>query len=161
MKSTMRWKFWTKLLAGSLFSFAVLVFFSPSFHDRYFGVAKYESAAVGGLHKINTLESLYAASHADKGFACELSLLRPPELRGDASDPTVGLLTGKWSGYKFAFAGCTSEANGIVAQYKIVAIPVRPGATGIRAFCTDQTDKLFYDPDGSASQCLASRHEIP
>jgi hypothetical protein len=161
MKSAMRWKFSIKLLTGLLFLFAVLVFFSPSFHDKHFGVARYEAAAVGSLDKINSLENKYAASHPDKGFTCELAALRPQEGGSDKSDQISGLLTGQWGGYKFTFAGCTPEATGIVSRYQIFAVPIRAGRTGIRAFCTDQTGKLFYDLSGSPSECLASRREIP
>ncbi len=157
----MRWKFWTKLLVSLLLLFAVLVFLSPSFHDKYFGVAKYEADAVGSLAKINSLEKQYAASHPDTGFACGLVFLRPQESGTDTSGQVSGLLNGQQSGYKFAFAACTPEANGIVTQYQIFAVPVRPGITGIRAFCTDQTRRLFYDLNGSASECLALRREIP
>jgi hypothetical protein len=156
----MRWKFWTKLLISLLLLFAVLVFLSPSFHDKYFGVAKYEADAVGSLVKINSLEKQYAASHPDKGFACELVVLRPQESGTDTSGQVSAILNGQRSSYKFAFAACTPEANGIVTQYQIFAVPVRPGITGVRAFCTDQSAKLFYDLNGSASECLALRREI-
>jgi len=137
------------------------VFLSPSFHDKYFGVAKYEADAVGSLAKINSLENQYAASHPDRGFACELVVLRPQENGNDASGQVSELLNGPRSAFKFAFAACAPEANGIVMQYQIFAVPVRPGITGIRAFCTDQTGKLYYDLNGSASDCLALRREIP
>ena len=157
----MRWKFWTKLLMSLLLLFAVLLFLSPSFHDKYFGVAKYETDAVGSVTKINSLERQYAASHRDTGFACELVVLRPQQSGADTSGQDSGLLSGQRSGYKFAFAACAPEANGIVTQYQIFAVPIRPDVTGIRAFCSDQTGKLFYDLNGSASECLASRREIP
>lgn len=147
MKAPCDGSFGQKLLTGLLLLFAVLMFFSPSFHDKYFGVAKYESAAVGSLDKINALENQYAASRPDKAFACELAVLRPQE-------------SGR-SGYRFAFGACAPEPNGIVTQYQIFAVPVRPGITGIRAFCTNQTGNLFYDLNGSPSECLASRREIP
>ena len=60
------------LLAGLLIWFAILMFLSPQFHDSHFGVAKYESAAVGSLRRLNQLEREYATSHPGKGFACEL-----------------------------------------------------------------------------------------
>lgn len=156
----MRWKFWTTLLIGLLLLFAVLMLFSPWFHDEYFGMAKYEADAVGSLDKITSLENQYAASHPDKGFACELALLRTQGREADASNQISGLLSGQLRGYKFAFADCTPEANGTVTRYQIFAVPIRRYATGVRAFCTDQTGKLFYDLDGSPSQCLASRREI-
>ena len=121
----MRWKFWTKLLISLLLLFAVLVFLSPSFHDKYFGVAKYEADAVGSLVKINSLEKQYAASHPHNGFACELVALRPQERETDTSGQVSGLLNGQRSGFKFAFAACAPAANGIVTQYQIFAVPVR------------------------------------
>lgn len=157
----MRWKSWTKLLTGLLLLFVVLMFVSPWFNDKYFGMAKYEADAVSSLAKINSLENQYAASHPEKGFACELAVLRPQESEPTQSEQVSGLLSGQRSGYKFAFAGCTAEANGIVTHYQLFAIPIRPSGTGIRAFCTDQTGKLFYDLNGSPSECLASRREIP
>ena len=63
----MRWKFWTKLLTGLLLLFPVLIFFTPGFHDKYFGMSKYEADAVDSLYKINSLENRYAALHPDKG----------------------------------------------------------------------------------------------
>jgi hypothetical protein len=158
----MRWKFQAKLLSGLLLLFALLIIFILAFHDKYFGVSKYEADAVDSLGKINSLENQYAAIHPDKGFACELTVFRPPQESGtNASDQISGALSVQQNGYEFALVGCTPEASGIVTHYQIVAVPIRPGGTGIRAFCTDQTGKLFYDLGGSPSECLASRREIP
>ena len=75
-KST-QWKLWTKISLAFIFVFAaVLVVFTQSFHDKYFGMAKNEATALSTLKKINTLESQYAATHPTKGFACELSPLQ-------------------------------------------------------------------------------------
>ena len=156
---------WSKVWITSLvffFLFAlILLVTSPTFHDKYFGMAKYESAAVGNLQKINTLENLYASTHPDKGFACQLPLLRPTSKADDAYDPTVALLGGTWSGYRFAVAACVLGENGIATQYEITATPVMPYSTGVRAFCTDQSGKLFYDQEGSGSKCLAARQSLP
>jgi hypothetical protein len=154
------WKFWTKLFVALIFLFAVLLFFSPSFHDTYFGVAKNESAAVGSLRKITTLETQYAAEHSNKGFACELPLLRPIEKLTDAYDPIAALLSGEWSGYKFAVVDCSAESNGIVTHYGVTAVPTNPGRSGIRAFCTDQSGQLYYSNEASASKCVATRQAL-
>jgi hypothetical protein len=87
------WMFWTASIG---FIFVIAMAIETLWHDKYFGVAQNESAAVGGLRKINTLENQYAASHADKGFACELSLLRPIEAVTDPYDPTSALLPEKF-----------------------------------------------------------------
>lgn len=153
-------KFLIASVVATLLLAVALLVVSPSFHDKYFGMAKYESAAVGSLQKINALESQYASSHPDKGFACQLPLLRQTSNADDAYDPTVAFLDGTWSGYRFAVAACVVAENGIATQYEITATPIRPYATGVRAFCTDQSGKLFYDQEGSASQCLALRQSL-
>jgi hypothetical protein len=153
-------KLWVKLLIVFIALFAILMVLSPSFHDKYFGVAKNESAAVGSLRKLNTLESQYAAAHPNKGFACELPLLRLSE-KTDGYDPIAALLAGGWSGYRFAIVGCAPDANGIVTHYGVTAVPTSPGRTGIRAFCTDQSGQLFYDNEASASQCMTARQGLP
>ena len=154
-------KFWEASIASTVLLAVVLVVFSPWWHDKYFGMAQNESAAVGSLRRINTLESQYAAGHTNKGFTCELTLLRPTVKTGDAFDPTAALLSGEWSGYKFAVLGCVGGSNGIVTRYNAVAVPATLGVTGVRAFCTDESGKIFYDHNASASQCLALRQVLP
>ena len=155
------WKFWTKLSIALIFLFAVLTFFSSSFHDKHFGLAQNESAAMGSLRKVNALESRYAAAHASKGFACELPLLQPTEETKVTFDPIATLLSGEWSGYKFAVVGCVPETSGVVTRYRLTAVLTHPGVTGVRSFCTDESGILFYDLKGSPSQCLASRQTLP
>jgi len=160
-RRSMEWRFWTTLFAPLLFLFLVLLVLSPSFHDRYFGVAKNEATAVGSLHNITALENQYSAAHPDKGFACQLPLVRPTkEQISGQYNPTEALLAGEWSGYKFAVIGCSPQPNGIVTHYQVIAVPAKPGTSGIRAFCTDQSGELFYDADASGSKCLASRQPI-
>jgi hypothetical protein len=155
------WKFWAKLSIALIFLLGVLTFFSPSFHDKHFGVAQNESTAVSSLRKLNSLENQYAAAHADKGFACELTLLQPTEEMRDPFGPYATLLTGVWSGYKFAVVGCVPSASGVVTHYAVTAIPVSPYGTGVRAFCTDESGSIFYDLMGSGSECLAAKQLLP
>jgi hypothetical protein len=155
------WRFWAKLSIALIFLFAVLTFLSPSFHDKHFGVAQNESAAVGSLRKLNNLESQYAAAHADKGFACGLALLQPTEEMKETFGPYATLLTGVWSGYKFAVVGCEARASGAVTHYAVTAVPVNPYKTGVRAFCTDESGNIFYEHTGSGSECLAARQLLP
>jgi hypothetical protein len=140
--------------------FAIFVVLSPAFHDKYFGVAKYESAAVGNLRNIYKVENVYATEHPDKGFACQLKQLQLPEDKAEIHG-RMNLLTGEWFGYKFEIVGCTQEKSGIVSHYQVTAVPVKPGATGVRAFCSDQSGNVFYDYTGSGSECLAVRELLP
>ena len=155
------WKFWAILSISLLFLIGVLTIFSPSFHDRHSGMAQNESAAVGSLRKLSSLESQYAAAHADKGFACELVLLQPTEEMKQPSGPYATLLTGVWSGYKFSVVGCAPGASGVVTHYTLTAVPVSGYRTGVRAFCTDESGSIFYDVTGSAHECWAARQPLP
>jgi hypothetical protein len=152
------WSFWLTVSLILLIVVTPLIF-TPGYTDSHNGPRQNESAAVGSLRTVNTLESQYRAAHPNKGFACELSQLRPTE-KVDASDPLMSLLTGTWSGYKFAIIGCGPEGGGTVTRYQASAIPIERSKTGRRAFCTDQSGKMFYDPDGLGSKCLASRRPI-
>ena len=150
--------FWLILAITLIFLIVVAVLlFAP---NKSHPPRQNEFAAIGGLRRVNTLETQYAVAHTNRGFACELQLLQSREKVNDPYDPVVGLLAGEWSGYRFRIAGCAPEPNGIVNHYQVVAAPVEPGITGIRAFCTDQSGEVFYDPNGSASKCLALRRPI-
>jgi hypothetical protein len=70
------------------------------------------------------------------------------------------LLTGEHVGYRIAFVGCEPEPNGVVTRYRIAAVPLEPGKSGVQAFCIDETGSLWYDASGSAENCLASRRTI-
>src|SRR5437667_929365 len=100
------------LLAGMLFLISVTHLDGP--HSRQHA---HEAVAVGKLHTVIELQSKYAAAHADKGFACELPLLKPIEQRADADyDPAGFLATGTWSGYRVALDGCQVDKGGVVAH---------------------------------------------
>ena len=154
-----RWKSWGVVSAILIVLFVLT--WIPSFHDAHFGVARYESNAVGGLSKINELERQYARSHVDKGFACKLPLLLTNEKKNDEYDLVASLLSGEHAGYKFAVGTCAVNASGVTVSYEITAVPAVPGRTGIRAFCTDQSGQFFYDEGGSGTQCLALRRALP
>jgi hypothetical protein len=154
-KSGMR-MFWIALTLFVLLA-VVLVLSSPWWHDKYFGMAGNESAAVSVLRNINVLEKRHAATHVEKGFTCVMTQLRESQLSSDAHDSSAALLTGQSRGYKFALVGCAAEANGVATHYQVTAVPVKPYGTGVRAFCTDQTGNIFYDHTGTASECLAAR----
>lgn len=138
-----------------------LVWSSPWWHDKHFGVAGDESAAVSVLRNVNAPEQRHATTHADKGSTCTMTQLRDSQRSSDAGDSSAGLVTGQSRGYKFALVSCAAEINGIVAHYQVTAVPARPYRTGVRALCTDESGRMFYDNESSALQCLALRHELP
>lgn len=123
-----------------------------------------EAAAVSKLRAVATLQSKFASTHAAKGFACELPLLRTAENQGDGVDDDYGplrfLTTATGAGYKFVIGNCYADAKGVVAHYQVTAVPIEQGTTGFRAFCTDDSGLLWYDPEGSPTNCLASRRAL-
>lgn len=144
------------LLLG-LVGFFVLI---PSHTDFHNGPRQNESAAIGSLRTLNTLEAQYAATHPEKGYACDLSLLNSAGKNNSAYDPTKALLTGVSSGYKFEIVGCEPDAQGVASHYRATAVPLRQAETGIRAFCSDESVQVFYDPGGSAASCLSMHRPI-
>lgn len=156
-----KWKFWLKLFA-ICFGLAAggLVVFTAIFPDMHHGLGQNESAAVGALHTLNTLETRYANVHPGKGFVCDLSLLRPVANANDAFGSVGALLTGQWSGYRFEVNGCELDAHGIANHYRATAVPLKRGETGVRAFCSDESGQISLDPDGSAASCLSAHRPI-
>jgi len=137
------------LLVG-LVGFFLLI---PSKTDFHSGPCQNESAAIGSLRTLNTLETQYRATHPEKGLTCELSLL-------DSADATKSLLTGVLSGYRFEISGCEPDTHGVASHYRATAVPLRQALTGIRAFCSDESGRVFYDPNGSAEGCLSLNRPI-
>ena len=119
-----------------------------------------EADAVGKLHRITTLQNDYAASHPAQGFACQLPLLKRATPTKDEYDPDAFLLSGDHAGYRIALTECEPEAGGVVTRYRVTAVPLEPGKSGVRAFCTDQTGVLWYDANGSVENCVALHRTI-
>jgi hypothetical protein len=119
-----------------------------------------EAAAVGDLRTILTLQDQYMAAHAGNGFACELPLLVPVGRKTFPDYSLQFLTTGMQSGYEFSLISCRSDANRASVRYQITAVPVERGTTGVRAFCADEEGVIWYDAEGSPTNCLASRHPL-
>jgi hypothetical protein len=107
---------------------------------------------------------VYAAAHPDLGYACQLKQLQPTE----NTPPEVSYATpinfqvGESAGYKFEIVGCAPDKDGVLTHYQVTAVPLKPGLSGVQAFCTDESGSVFYDLNGSASECLAAkRHTVP
>jgi len=111
-------------------------------------IAANESSAMASVRTLNTAEATYALAHPEKGFTCALS---------DLKDAGVdqGLAGGSRTGYVFELIECKAETpGGPNTQYQVIAYPVTNNSTGIRSFCSDQTDVIRYDRSGSGQNCL-------
>ena len=119
-------------------------------------MAANESSAVGSLRTINTSMVTYSNNYPTVGFAGTLAALGGTVAACSAvtgASSTQGCLIdntlagGTKSGYVFAAAG----AGGTPAvSYTSLATPQVQGVTGQRAFCSDQSGVIFWDPSGTA-----------
>jgi type IV pilus assembly protein PilA len=112
-------------------------------------MAANESSALANIRTLTTVEITYASTHPNVGFTCSLSDLSADNLISNQ------LASGQRTGYVFELRNCNSEASGGPnTKYQVVAHPLTPNTTGIRAFCTDESNVIKVDPSGSASRCL-------
>jgi hypothetical protein len=123
-------------------------------------VYEHEDRAVATLKNLNKLESKYSAENPDIGFTCQLALLSSIAPAEDPLYRNKVFATGSLHNYTFALSGCQPGTDGKVTHYELAATPEKPGATGIRAYCTDQTGVLWYDVEGSAQACLSARQPV-
>jgi type IV pilus assembly protein PilA len=119
-------------------------------HNMVSRMAHDEASAMESLHALKDLELRYAVAHPSKGFTCDFALLKT-EARSSGEQIQEGFLFSE--GYKFSLTGCEADSEGVAVRYKATAIPVLPGKTGFRAFCTDQTGELRYAANGSPESC--------
>jgi len=114
-------------------------------------MAANESSTVASIRILATAEITYATAHPDAGFTCSLSDLSTDKLISSQ------LASGQRTGYVFELRNCSSEtAGGPNTKFQIVAHPLTTNTTGIRAFCTDESNVIKVDPSGSASRCVES-----
>jgi type IV pilus assembly protein PilA len=109
-----------------------------------------EASAVASVRTISTAEMQYVGIYPNAGFADTLDKLGPA--KGKPSETSAGLIDpalarGVKSGYKFTLTP-TKGQNGTVTGFTIAAEPTAPGTTGIKSFCSDQTNVLYYQSDG-------------
>jgi type IV pilus assembly protein PilA len=121
---------------------------------------KNESSAAMNLSAVIALQRKYAVAHPEKGFACELPLLKSSEHQESGDYEPLLLVTGAQAGYKFSLGGCYADAKGTVVHYQVTAVPIELGKTGLAAFCGDDSGLLWYDREGSATNCLTSRRAL-
>jgi type II secretory pathway pseudopilin PulG len=122
-------------------------------------IAANESSAVHLVSEINSAEVTYRTTYPDVGFTCTLSHLGGNKSSSPSPDQAQLLedrvSSGEEHGYRFELRNCVnSEAEG--HKYQVVAYPAVSPQTGMRAFCSDETQVVKVNASGSADDCLAS-----
>jgi type IV pilus assembly protein PilA len=112
-------------------------------------MAANESSAVGSVRIIETAEVTYSTNHPDHGYTCYLGDLRREQLISNE------LASGKKFGYQFDLLNCVPATPGSAnIKFQVVAQPITPNQTGVRAFCSDEAAVIKADASGSMRGCL-------
>ena len=116
-----------------------------------------EASAVSAVRTIHSAQLQYQYYYPTLGFADDIAKLGPPP-SGTAPSPTqadlldfvLGCSTQPCtkSGYKFTI----DQVNGPpVSSFRITAVPITPGHTGNRGFCSTEPGVITSDPAGGKS----------
>jgi prepilin-type N-terminal cleavage/methylation domain-containing protein len=113
-------------------------------------IAANESSAVGSVRSIVTAEVTYSSTWGT-GFATALGKLggvNPCTASANTACLVDQVLAGgSKSGYTIAAPGGTVVA-GITENFAVSAIPITVGQTGQRAFCSNESGVVRFDPTG-------------
>ena len=116
-------------------------------------------SAVQSIHTIINAQNMYESNYPTNGFACSMAALGGDPKTG-APTPTAAqliqpdLASGIKSGYIFNIGPCTKiNAGGTdrITGYTITAVPQTVGSTGDRAYCSDQSGIIRFDPAGGSN----------
>jgi uncharacterized protein DUF4190 len=113
-----------------------------------------QSSAVSGVRTLNTAEIAYAQAHPAIGYTCSLSDLSGVWGIDD-------LARGHKNGYVFVLQGCAStKPNGPIAKYQLLAYPVAQNKTRLPAYCSNESDRIKIDQNGSPQNCLRTGADL-
>jgi type IV pilus assembly protein PilA len=66
----------------------------------------------------------------------------------------VGLATGNKAGYTFTITNCnkvTVNNQDMYTSYEVTAVPNSVGKSGDRGFCSDENNRITFDPAGGTN----------
>ena len=121
-------------------------------------IAANESSAVHSVQQIHAAEVTYYLANPGAGYTCTLSDLAGSERVSSIAKARLideRLASGTKSGYQFVVQNCVRPENG-EGKYQVVAYPVSRNQTGVKAYCSDESGVVKFDPSGSPDDCLAN-----
>ena len=118
-----------------------------------------ELSAQKSIQTIITAQNMYESNYPTNGFACSLTALGGDPKSGAPSATASQLIqadlaSGLKSGYIFSITNCSKiNAGGgdRITGYSITAVPQTVGSTGDRAYCSDQSGIIKFDPAGGSN----------
>jgi len=117
-------------------------------------MAANESSAAASLRTIDTANVTYSSTY-NVGYAGNLTALAPStsptSTAADLLDSVLSLSVPIKSGYSFTYTASITGPTPAAPNpsFTVVATPVGPGSSGQSTFCTDQTNVVGRDTDGS------------
>lgn len=102
-----------------------------------------EASAVGSLRTINVAAVTYASMYPKAGFPSSLESMGGSSPCTESSTSAClidsALASGLKSGYGFTYAPEDADGDQVIEAYTVQAVPINPGNTGNRSFCSDES----------------------
>lgn len=119
-------------------------------------IAANEASAVNAVRSITTAQISYIISYPDSGYGATLDNLGPgPGL----PDPThAGLLPASLGSAPYQHSGYQFTSTGTKLGFTAAAVPLTPGTSGVRSFCTDTPAAIYYSP--TESGCVTGTNPL-
>jgi type IV pilus assembly protein PilA len=119
----------------------------------------HETSAIQSVRTIVQAQLQYNSMYPANGFACSLAQLGGDPKSGAPSAQAAQLVapdlaTGNKAGYIFAITNCnkvTVNNQDMITSYEITAVPNSIGKSGDRGFCSDENNRITFDPAGGTN----------
>ncbi len=115
-------------------------------------MAANEASAVGSIRTLNTSAVTYSSTYPGAGYPASLAAMGGANpctaLSTNACLIDAVLAGGTKSGYTFKWTGDGATPS---VGYSVTGVPVSVGTSGQRAFFSDQSGVIRYDPTGAGA----------
>lgn len=119
----------------------------------------HELSAVQSIRTIVQAQLQYNSMYPQNGFSCSLAQLGGDPKSGAPSAQAAQLISpdiasGNKSGYTFAITNCnkvTVNNQDMYTSYEVTAVPTSVGKSGDRGFCSDENNRITFDPAGGTN----------
>ncbi|MBS1798894.1 MAG: prepilin-type N-terminal cleavage/methylation domain-containing protein [Acidobacteria bacterium] len=119
----------------------------------------HELSAVQSVRTIVQAQLSYNSMYPANGFSCSLAQLGGDPKSGAPSAQAAQLIpmdvaSGNKAGYTFAITNCnkvTVNNQDMYTSYEVTAVPTSVGKSGDRGFCSDENNRITFDPAGGTN----------
>ncbi|HEY0162387.1 MAG TPA: type II secretion system protein [Edaphobacter sp.] len=119
----------------------------------------HELSAVQSVRTIVQAQLTYNSMYPANGFSCSLAQLGGDPKSGAPSAQSAQLIapdiaSGIKAGYTFSITNCnkvTVNNQDMYTSYEVTAVPTAVGKTGDRGFCSDENNRITFDPAGGTN----------